>query len=763
MKIKTMTATFGKLENAKLALGPGLNLIHAPNEGGKSTWAAFLKAMLYGIDTRDRDKKGHLADKNRYQPWSGAPMMGEITLELEDRDITIRRGPKGSTAFGSFSAVYTDSEEPVPGLTANSCGMLLTGVGREVYERSAFIGSGGSLSVTAAPELERRIAALVSSGEEDISYSQAEATLRDWLNRRKVNRSVGLIPKLEEELSQVNETLSNLKEETEEVVRLDAERTDLEAQKRQLTAEADTHRRVAQQELDRRFTQAEGEYTKACEQLSNLEREQSRFGTLPPREELKRAQGDLQYLKALDEEIREADGALKEADEAYVQAQHQVQDEFFAGMSGEDALSKASASVRTCQDNQKHSQQAKSRGMVTAVLGVVLALAGLVDSLVPALPSPPVPVTWGIIALAAILIGSSFWFHRTKLQLEKQTAALLARYKVSKPEEITALAQDYADRYNAAQQTADHVKTVRGALSDRKARRENCHTDLVDFVHTFAPEVRDLFGCSAALSRALNLDHDLSLVRERMEERRRRRDDLAAQGGQWEEPDTPTLHKPERSQQETERLLSATALRLEQVNKSLNQALGRQKAMGDPAALSARKEELERELSRRHLEYDALTAALESLHQANLLLQERFSPALNRLAGSYLSRLTGDRYTSVSFNRELEGSAARPEDVLPHSALYLSRGTADQMYLSLRLAVCQLCLPEKPPILLDDALSAFDDGRLGAALSLLLDLAQEQQVLLFTCHDREGAVLQGSRQVRMIELERTESGLTEKS
>ena len=166
MKIRSMTAIFGKLDRARLELGDGLNLIYAPNEGGKSTWAAFWKAMLYGIDTRDRDKKGYLADKNRYQPWSGAPMEGTMDLEWQGRDITLRRGPKGSAPFGAFSAVYTGTEEAVPGLTAANCGELLTGVGREVFERSAFIGSGGDLAVTAAPELARRIAALVSSTAE---------------------------------------------------------------------------------------------------------------------------------------------------------------------------------------------------------------------------------------------------------------------------------------------------------------------------------------------------------------------------------------------------------------------------------------------------------------------------------------------------------------------------------------------------------------------------------------------------------------------
>ena len=48
MKIRSMTATFGKLNRAHLELEEGFNLIEAPNEGGKSTWCAFWKAMLYG-------------------------------------------------------------------------------------------------------------------------------------------------------------------------------------------------------------------------------------------------------------------------------------------------------------------------------------------------------------------------------------------------------------------------------------------------------------------------------------------------------------------------------------------------------------------------------------------------------------------------------------------------------------------------------------------------------------------------------------------
>ncbi|MEM5779651.1 MAG: AAA family ATPase [Lawsonibacter sp.] len=750
MKLNSMSATFGKLDRARLELGEGLNLIYAPNEGGKSTWAAFWKAMLYGIDTRDRDRKGYLADKNHYQPWSGAPMEGELTLEWQGRDITIRRGPKGSTPFGSFSAVYTGTEEPVPGLTADNCGQMLTGVGREVFERSAFLGSGGNLAVTAAPELERRIAALVSSGEEDVSYSQTESRLREWLNRRKVNRSVGLIPKLEGALEQVRASLAQLEEVTAELAQLEGARSALEEEVLALEGEKALHRRLAQKDLNRRFAQAAQELDTAQTQLSALEGEAAKYGAPPDRELLKKAQGELQYLKVLDEEIREAETALHDAEEAYVQTQIAAQDPRFQGMSGEEA------SARAQKDIQEHTAyrdtaQAKSLGAkLFPAFGLVFALSMGLFGLIREGRLLTYPLYVGLFILALTLVVGLVNRSNAKAWLDRSDG-VFARYGVQTSQDLEALVGSYRTRTLAADEAALRARTLRGALNDRTARRDNSRNDLLNFVHTFAPQVTDLFGCSAALSRALNLEYDLAVARERVAERRCRREDLSAQGGQVADT-LELLQPPERSPQETDEALAGAAARLSRVNEARNQALGRQAAMGDPAALAARQEELEEELARRQTEYDALTLAMEALKEANTRLQERFSPELNRLSGQYMARLTGEAYSSVSLTRELEGAAARPGDVLPRSVLYLSRGTADQLYLAVRLAVCALCLPQRPPILLDDALAAFDDSRLRLALELLLELAQGQQILLFTCQRREGAALEGVSGPARLEL-----------
>ena len=725
MKIKTMTATFGKLQGERLTLEPGLNVITAPNEGGKSTWCAFLKAMFYGIDTRDRDRKGHLADKNRYQPWSGAPMEGEITLEWQGQDITIRRGPRGNVPFGSFSAVYTGTEEPVPGLTADTCGQMLLGVGREVYERSAFIGQSGTLAIRSAPELEARIAALVSSGEEDVSYSQVERQLKEWLNRRKVNKSVGRIPQLEEEQAELARSAGELSQLNDQLNQLEGERAQAARKHAFCTRQLALHKAIAQRKLDLQYTQARNDEAQAQAQLDALLSEQARFGPIPSRDALKRAQGELAFLKALEPEIRQGQEELALAQQALERARQAAQDDHFPGMTGEEAVRKGERDSESYRSGMAKKAASKRNC-------ILLQAAGLLAGAALAIFGP----FWWLGPIAYVLCAAASALVFTNgTKSARQAAKILERYGVDDVEEIAALAGNYQQRMAAADQAAQQVRMIQGGLKDRQARLENSRQELFRFVHTFAPEVKELFGVSAALSRALNLGERETLARSKLEGAQRLTQALQAQGGRELTEETP-LSQPtlslEQAAQETGRL----QVELERLDRALNQARGKQQALGDPAILSARLEQVEKELERRRREYQAISIAMETLQQANAQLQQRFSPQLNRAAGALLSRLTGGKYHALSLDKELEASASGERDVLPHSALYLSKGTVDQIYLAVRLAVCDLCLPDAP-LVLDEALAAFDDVRAKRALELLQELAEQRQILLFSCHNRE--------------------------
>ena len=216
MHFEELNATFGKLKDAKLTLSPGLNCIYAPNESGKTTWSRFILNMLYGVNTRDRNA---LADKARYQPWNGAAMQGSILLADDGKSYTLQRITKRTNApMGSFSCVYAGTAEEVPEFTSTNVGEILLGVPREVYERSAFIGQ-NALAVNQDAELERRIAALITTGEEDTSYSESYERLKKQLNRRKHNHT-GQIPVLENEIVALQQQADVLAACTEEAARV---------------------------------------------------------------------------------------------------------------------------------------------------------------------------------------------------------------------------------------------------------------------------------------------------------------------------------------------------------------------------------------------------------------------------------------------------------------------------------------------------------------------------------------------------------------
>lgn len=88
----------------------------------------------------------------------------------------------------------------------------------------------------------------------------------------------------------------------------------------ELAAELEIHKALARRELNRKFRQARAEVAQAEAEQEALRQEQARFLSLPDREELKRAQGDLALLKALEPEIRQGEEALAQAEAELEQA-----------------------------------------------------------------------------------------------------------------------------------------------------------------------------------------------------------------------------------------------------------------------------------------------------------------------------------------------------------------------------------------------------------------------------------------------------------
>lgn len=731
MTVVRMTATFGKLAGETLTLTPGLNILSAPNESGKSTWCAFLRAMLYGVPTRERDRAGYLAEKNRYQPWSGAPMEGTMDIVWRDRAITIRRFTKGAVPFGGFEAVYTGTAEPVPGLTADSCGQTLLGVGREVYERTAFVGQAG-LTIDGAPELERRIAALAASGEEEVSYSQVERRLKDWRNARQANRATGAIPRKEQELAEVEGQLAAASHAAGRAASARRELEELTARRAVLEREMEAHRAIRETERRARYDAAAAALAQKEAQEEALRRDYARFGALPSMEALRKAQGDLAYLNTLQSNMTMAAQESAQAETAARESRAAAADPLFPDMTPDQAAEIA-AGVGT--EYQKLSRR------LSPAWGVMGALAGAAAGLMAGsfLGGGLIPycIVGGVAGLLLGLLAVLLPLTAANRRRRRAAQALLDRYKAKHPNDVGAAADRYGQRWRAALEADRKAEFMSGQVARLAAQREELAARLREFAAPFAPEADSPTAIAAAISRALTLEDKLEKAAAETAAARRVWEAVVADGV----PGTPVAVEvpPAQTVEETAAALTAADYEGRRLAETLALAQGELNSLGDPAALEARRGALEEELSLLRRDYEAIDTALEALAQANSALQARFSPRLNRRAGELFAALTGGAYNSVALSRDFEAQATLAGELIPRKWLALSKGTADQLYLAVRLAMCELTMPmdDPAPLVLDDALVTFDDGRMALALALLKELARDRQILLFTCQSRE--------------------------
>ena len=739
LRIHRMSATFGKLDQQTLELADGLNVIQAPNESGKSTWCAFLLAMLYGVNSRERDRAGFIAEKNRYAPWSGAAMAGRLDCRAGGDELTLTRATKRQTApLGDFRAVYAGTNDDVPSLTGQSCGETLLGVSREVYERSAFIRQAG-LPVTQDAGLERRIAALITSGEEDTSYSEAADALKKQLNRRRHNRT-GQIPALEAELAETRRQLAELTETERSLTQARQTADRLAREEEELSSLLALHDRWDAARQLRALDEARSEAAAAAETADRLRR-QAEETRLPENEAIARLRGAIVNLgtvrKSVDRAMAEKDAAMK----AQVRAETAVSDSPFAGRSADEAR-------RAAEGVPPVRRKAWWLPILLAALcaGGVLLVRAVSGSAPPLWAAAPA-------GAAGLLAGLLVVFGRERADRRKRLA-YLAGYGASSAEELSALAERYGALCRARDEAqAAAVKTAATYDALYASLTSNEQGILLE-VRRFAPAAFDIPTADGALRECAVRRRELTAAQTAADTARVRCETLARQTPEDAPSEDAPTQPPARSREELETALVPVRTELSTARSAADRLSGRISAMGGRAALEAQEERLTAKIAVLNDEYDAIALAMETLEEANSELQNRFAPQLGQRAAELFSLLTDGAYSDVALDRSFHLAAAPAGDPIRRDAQLLSAGAGGQLYLAVRLAVCELVLPweDAPPLVLDDALADFDDRRCRTALRLLKEEAKRRQILLFTCHSREAAFFDGDPEVSVQRL-----------
>ena len=702
MILYSMTATFGKLEHETLTLQPGLNIIEAPNEWGKSTWCAFLTAMLFGMETRAKSTKTALADKERYAPWSGSPMAGRIDLQWKGRDITIERKTKGRVPLGQFTAYETRSGLPVPELTAANCGQLLLGVERSVFLRSGFIRL-ADMPVTQDEALRARLNALVTTGDESGDAERLGKALKDLKNRCRYNKS-GLLPQAETEKAEIENKLRELETLEYQSSKL-AERRE---QVRDWEEKLENH----QAHLDYRRAKADAQRVAQMQEAcrsdeARLVRAEANAANLRPRDEMEQKLLQLRKLNQAFEDLRLEAQMLPQPPE------DPAAPEQFRGMDGDTAMEKA-------KHDAAEYETLKAKNPLLFILGILLLLAGGVAAvwyLVPGIACA---------ALGLILLIAAFVNSRRRSRAAEKIAV---RYGTADTARWISDAECWASVLTDARMARERYQVTRKELLGRQEDLRRQAAALT--------EGRGLEQARQHWESVIDAWDELAEARREAAESRSNLQTVTEMAQTAEEPAQPdTLSY---TKEETARLLSDAKAELLQLQSRLNQYQGRMEALGDREAMRAAAEKIGQRIEKLEDTYTALTIAQQTLTEASMELQRRFAPRISNRAQELMAAFTGGRYDRLSLGEDLGLRAGAGEEDTLHEALWRSDGTIDQLYLSLRLAVAE-ALSETAPLILDDALVRFDDTRLKAALEILKQEAKTKQVILFTCQSREKAL-----------------------
>ncbi len=157
--------------------------------------------------------------------------------------------------------------------------------------------------------------------------------------------------------------------------------------------------------------------------------------------------------------------------------------------------------------------------------------------------------------------------------------------------------------------------------------------------------------------------------------------------------------------------------------------------------------EIEEKLENLKEQEEEIETLNNSINLARIVLEEAYEKMKENITPEFVNNLSKmvkeiSSYNNVKFN-DTEGLMVELESGDYVKADKLSIGTIDQMYLSLRLSSLKEIVKENVPIILDEPFVYYDKDRLKDILKFLNENYINNQIIIFTCSNREMEILDG--------------------
>lgn len=195
---------FGKLSDLSIDFSEGINVINHSNAWGKSTLAAFLKVMFYGLDAK---KETGAFEKERvlYRPWQGGVFGGELDFEMNGKTFRISR---------TFGRTEKTDEFHLYDLSTNlECTDYSEQIGAEIFDldsssfkRTIYIAQNDCVGGV-SDRINAKLGNLAENTDDINNFESASRHLKDILNQLTPDRVTGSIKKRKNYITQLTQEL----------------------------------------------------------------------------------------------------------------------------------------------------------------------------------------------------------------------------------------------------------------------------------------------------------------------------------------------------------------------------------------------------------------------------------------------------------------------------------------------------------------------------------------------------------------------------
>ncbi len=708
--------SFGRLKDQSFVFTDGLNRFIGENGSGKTTLSVFIKVMLYGMSDTKRTALSE-NDRKHYLPWDGGTASGSLEFSVGQRSYRVERSFGTKAGEDSFALYDLTTGRPSSDY-GESLGKEILGIDADGFERTVFLSERGLGEAGKNQTVSAKLSGLVGCDGDIEGFDDAIKLLEEERKRYSKRGGTGEISELKHDIGVAEERLSEL-DAIE--ARLSGEKERLEENgKSILRAEEEIKRleRMKETLIERRAEGASRERIASLTALiSQKEYELSQYSEM------------FRHGVPSFEQVSENSYKYSEARRVLAQEntdpEHERLKRKFENVTEND-IERISAVIKEERASEKSGKQTVGRILIS-IFACLLILVGFV------LKSSSNVYFYLLSAAGMLILGCSLLSgfvrkkRKSKREAELHSFVSVLPYRVCDGvlEEAELAVKEFS-------QYSSLSVFLRYKDSEEERKRERAVSQLAEaekFLAKFG-----LYGDGAfdKLKTALGEYNRISSERQSavselkiFEAYTPHRDGISSEIGESE-------LEAERSRLgEALRELRRETASSERTIQSLSASLEEREE------LISQREELMHRLAESEEKYRIIQLTKDLLGEARDLMSSKYLGRTKEGFSKY-TRLINEQDRGI-YEMNTDFSVARLEGGRARSAEGYSKGTRDLYNIAARLAlVDSLYSQEAPPIILDDPFISLDDKKAKAAIRLLERLAENRQIIYFTCSESRG-------------------------